>query len=62
MEHHTFRWEAETISESQFRVFVRNKYYENKDERQFWHLPCIEMAQYVAENKWYLKKLFKETF
>lgn len=60
MNDETFRWEAEIVTESTFRVFVRNMYYSNRDERMQWSMTPLDMPEYFANNKWYLKRLFKE--
>lgn len=52
-------WEH-PATESPFRIFVRNKYYENKDERHYHNEECLEFQEYIKENKWFLRKLYKE--
>jgi hypothetical protein len=53
--------EIETVSP--FRAFAMNVWQDHKDEVFYWESRIVEYTskQYFAENKWYLKKLYKST-
>ena len=48
--------------ESRFRLWINEMYYRYKDENELWRSPdrCKEAKQYFRENKWFLKKLYKQ--
>lgn len=45
---------------SRFRMFVNNKYYEFLDENNMLGNSRKTVKQYFNENKWFLKRLYKE--
>lgn len=49
------------MPDSDFKLWLQEMYYRNKDERFFYRLPCIELREYFNQNKWYLKKMYKGT-
>jgi len=50
-----------TVTASEFRIFVMNKYYEYRDEldsfKQYDRIE--ELQRYFSKNKWFLKNLYR---
>jgi predicted deacetylase len=49
------------MPERNFKLWLQEMYYRNKDERSCYRQPSIDLKEYFNQNKWYLKKLYKET-
>jgi hypothetical protein len=48
------------ISKPDFKNFVTDMYYHNKDERFTYGEKIIPFETYVKNNKWFLKKMYKQ--
>jgi len=55
-------WKLPINTNSEFRQFVYDKWYEHKDELLIWEkrLPQYDAKYYFKQHKWFLKNLYRE--
>lgn len=47
------------MKDSHFKNWVQGKYFDNCEERRIYNQTPLVLKEYWSNNKWFLKKLFK---
>lgn len=49
------------VEVNSFKNFINEMYYMNQNEREYFKLELVSREEYIKNNKWFLKRLFKES-